>query len=98
MVDAGSMALAGFIDTHSHASGGIAEHPDALATVSRGITTVVSGQDGGSWHPLSRTSTPDRSWAAVINVAMYAGHGTIRDAVLKDFKRVATPPKSRRCA
>ncbi len=92
VVDAGGMVLApGFIDTHSHASGGIAEHPDALAAVSQGITTVVGGQDGGSWHPLKPYLDSLSARGAAVNIAMYAGHGTIRDAVLgKDFKRVAT--------
>src|SRR5581483_939116 len=44
VVDAHGLTLApGFIDTHSHASGGIFAHPDALADVSQGITTVVVG-------------------------------------------------------
>src|SRR5688572_14243495 len=31
----------GFIDTHSHHDIGIFEHPDALAAVSQGVTTIV---------------------------------------------------------
>ena len=42
----------GFIDTHSHADGDILSHPDALAAISQGITTVIVGQDGSSPYPL----------------------------------------------
>ena len=55
VVDAAGLTLApGFIDTHSHASGGLAEHPDALAAVSQGITTVIVGQDGESAPSLAK--------------------------------------------
>src|SRR4051812_10786789 len=48
VVDAHGLALApGFIDTHSHGDDGIFAHPDARAAVSQGITTIVTGQDGG---------------------------------------------------
>src|SRR5512145_1985886 len=43
--DARGLALApGFIDTHSHADAELAAHPDALAAVSQGITSVIVGQ------------------------------------------------------
>jgi hypothetical protein len=55
VVDASGLTLApGFIDTHSHASGGLADHPDALAAVSQGITTVIVGQDGESAPSLAK--------------------------------------------
>ena len=81
----------GFIDTHSHHDRGLGEHPDALAAVSQGITTIVVGQDGTSAPSLHDFfETLERSPSAV-NVASYAGHGTIRAAVMgKDFRRAAT--------
>ena len=54
VVDAGGLVLSpGFVDTHTHADGGLDEHPDALAVVSQGITTIIGGQDGGSPIPLA---------------------------------------------
>ena len=54
MVDVHGLALApGFIDTHTHGDEQIREHPEALAAVSQGITTLVGGQDGGSELPLA---------------------------------------------
>src|SRR6478609_385626 len=46
VIDARGLTLApGFIDTHSHADDDLAGHPDALAVVSQGITTIIGGQD-----------------------------------------------------
>jgi N-acyl-D-amino-acid deacylase len=92
VLDAGGRALVpGFIDTHSHADDGILDHPDALAAVSQGITTVIVGQDGGSRFPLRRFFARLRRHPAAVNVASFAGHGTIRSKVLgDDFRRAAT--------
>jgi N-acyl-D-amino-acid deacylase len=92
VVDGTGLVLApGFIDTHSHADGDIFEHPDALAAVSQGITTVIGGQDGGSSYPLEKYLSRLRRHPAAINVGMYGGHGTYRERVMgKDFRRPAT--------
>jgi N-acyl-D-amino-acid deacylase len=98
VVDAHGLTLApGFIDTHSHASRGLFEYRDALADVSQGITTVVVGQDGGSTLPLAEYFARLKSEPPAVNVASYAGHGTIRHQVMgDDFKRTATPEEVRR--
>ena len=93
VVDAHGLTLApGFIDTHSHADDDLFEHPDALAVVSQGITTLIGGQDGGSPIPLARYLDSLQKSPGAVNVGMYVGHGSIRDSVMgEDFKRVATP-------
>ena len=93
VVDAKGRVLApGFIDTHSHADGDLFEHPDALAMVSQGITTAIVGQDGGSNFPLSEFFSRLEDEPSALNVASYAGFGTIREEVLgEDFRRSATP-------
>ena len=92
VIDAHGLTLApGFIDTHSHADDDLFEHPDALAVVSQGITTIIGGQDGGSPMPLARYLDRLQETPAAINVGMYVGHGSIRDSVMgTDFKRAAT--------
>jgi len=90
--DAHGLALApGFIDMHSHGSGGLLEDLDA-ATVSRqGVTTIVVGQDGESDYPLrdwfgKLTATPP-----AINVASMVGHATLRQQAMgKDLYRPST--------
>ena len=93
VVDAHGLTLApGFIDTHSHADDDLFEHPEALAVVSQGITTIIGGQDGGSPIPLARYLDSLQKSPGAVNVGMYVGHGSIRDSVMgEDFKRVATP-------
>ena len=91
-VDGAGLALApGFIDNHSHADYGIAEHRDALAAVSQGITTVIVGQDGGSQFPLRDFFARLDSQPAAVNFASYSGHNTLRMRVMgQDFRREAT--------
>src|SRR6185295_17223792 len=91
--DAQGLTLApGFIDTHSHGDDELFDHPDALADVSQGITTIVVGQDGGSLFPLKKFFSRLKRKPPAVNVASYSGHGTLRDRVMKeDFRRKATP-------
>jgi N-acyl-D-amino-acid deacylase len=91
VVDAAGLALApGFIDTHSHHDRGLADHRDALAMVSQGVTTIVVGQDGGGANLAAMFARLD-SQPVSVNVASYAGHGSIRSRVMgEDFKRRAT--------
>ena len=93
VVDGSGLVLApGFIDTHSHGDGQIFDIPDALADISQGITTIVVGQDGGSYAPLEKFFRRLERHSAAVNVASYAGHGTIREKVMgDDFRRHATP-------
>ena len=92
IIEATGLTLApGFIDTHSHHTGGLLQSPDALAAVSQGITTIIGGQDGGQPMPLAATMDSLSATPAAVNVAFYAGHNTIRSAVLgENFRRVAT--------
>jgi N-acyl-D-amino-acid deacylase len=86
------LALApGFIDTHSHHAGGVAKDRTVFAAISQGITTIVSGQDGGSDFPLALFFTSLDAAPPAVNVASYVGHGTLRERVMgDDYKRHAT--------
>ncbi len=90
--DAAGLVLApGFIDTHSHHDGGLLDELTALAVVSQGITTIVAGQDGGSRFPIADFFAALEATPAAVNVASYAGHGTLRRQVMgDDFRREAT--------
>jgi len=93
VLDGGGLTLApGFIDTHSHADRGFARNPDALAAVSQGITTIVGGQDGGSPWPLAPFLDSLERRPVAVNVAMYAGHATIRTQLVgENYRRAVTP-------
>jgi N-acyl-D-amino-acid deacylase len=91
-VDAAGLVLApGFIDSHSHHDSGLLETPDALAAVSQGITTIVGGQDGEQQYPLTEFFSRLDATPAAVNVASFAGHGTLRRIVMgDDYQRHAT--------
>jgi N-acyl-D-amino-acid deacylase len=91
VIDARGLVLApGFIDTHSHHDRGLGDDRGATALVSQGVTTIVVGQDGGGVNRAGFFARLD-SQPVAVNVATYAGHGSLRRAVLgADFKREAT--------
>jgi N-acyl-D-amino-acid deacylase len=97
-IDARGLAVApGFIDMHSHGDGSLADDPRAESVIRQGITTIITGQDGGS----RATGAADRSFTAhfaaidelhpSINVASMVGLGTIRGAVIGAGDRPASP-------
>jgi N-acyl-D-amino-acid deacylase len=92
VVDGGGHVLApGFIDTHSHHAGGLDEDPDAVGAVSQGITTIVSGPDGGSRFPVTSLFEALVAEPVAVNVASFTGHGTLRRTVMgDDYRRAAT--------
>jgi len=92
VVDGGGQVLApGFIDTHTHGDDDVLDRPDALPAVSQGITTIVGGQDGGSFLPLADFFERLEATPVAVNVASYSGHNTLRREVLgRDFRREAT--------
>ncbi|HEY1924293.1 MAG TPA: D-aminoacylase [Candidatus Acidoferrum sp.] len=93
VIDAKGLVLApGFIDIHNHSTDGLETDPLAESQIAQGITTVVLGADGDSPWPLAAYLAARRTNPPALNIAMMAGHATIREQVMgKDFRRVATP-------
>jgi N-acyl-D-amino-acid deacylase len=92
IIDAKGLVLApGFIDIHNHSTEGIEADPLAESQIAQGITTVVLGADGDSPWPIGPWLDARRKNPASLNLALMAGHATIRELVMgKDFKRPAT--------
>lgn len=87
----GRVVAPGFVDVHSHADGGLVDHPEATSQVQQGITTALVGQDGGGDLPVSDFLERMEAARPAINIATSVGHGTVRGLVLgADFKRAAT--------
>ncbi len=93
ILDATGLVVApGFIDTHSHADGGLLGNPDAEVMIRQGITTSVVGQDGGSAYPLAQFFRDLEQKHVALNIASFVGHGSARGFALgSDYKRAATP-------
>src|SRR6185436_8526198 len=91
---AGRVVSPGFIDMHSHAAGGLDDHPDAASQIRQGITTALMGQDGSGELPVSDFFEHMEKVHPAINVLTSVGHGTVRGLVMGgDYKRAATPPE-----
>jgi N-acyl-D-amino-acid deacylase len=93
VIDANGLVLApGFIDIHNHSTEGIESDPLAETQIAQGITSLVVGADGASPWPIAPWLKAREANPASLNIALMAGHATIREQVMdKDFKRVATP-------
>lgn len=86
IIDAAGLIVApGFIDPHTHTLSDVLfnQNGNHLAGyLTQGVTTVVTGNDGGG--PVQVGSTLDAAEERGLgpNFALFAGHGTLRGAVL----------------
>jgi N-acyl-D-amino-acid deacylase len=82
-IDARGMIVApGFIDVHTHVDSEILDNPLAENFIRDGVTTVVTGNCGGSVGDVGDYFEGIRSKGSAINIATLIGHGR----VLKDIK------------
>ncbi len=79
VIDAAGMIVSpGFIDAHAH--GDPLETPDFKNFLAMGVTSIVLGQDGASPHAedLSGWFAKVDALHPGVNIALFAGHGTLR--------------------
>ena len=86
---AGLVVCPGFVDVHTH-SEGIVESPAAANLLRQGVTTVVSGNCGGSKLPIGAWLDRVEAAEPAINYATLVGHGTIRSRVMGAADRPPT--------
>ncbi|HWZ98319.1 MAG TPA: D-aminoacylase [Candidatus Dormibacteraeota bacterium] len=100
VLDAKGLVLApGFIDIHNHSTQGLESDPLAESQIAQGITSLILGADGDSPWPILPWLEARQKNPAAVNVAVLAGHATIRELVLgKDFRRTATPEEIEKMA
>ena len=92
VIDAKQQIVApGFIDVHGHIESGIKETPTADNYIFDGVTTVITGNCGGSAASLGKFFAQVDSMHSSINVASLVGHNTVREQVMKRDNRLATP-------
>jgi len=90
-VDASGLIVApGFIDPHAHARERLFEIPTAEGYLFQGITTVVDGNDGSSPLPLAPYLAKAEAARFSPNLALFVGHGTIRERVMGTANRKAS--------
>ncbi|MGH9802416.1 MAG: N-acyl-D-amino-acid deacylase family protein, partial [Blastocatellia bacterium] len=89
VIDASGLIVApGFIDVHTHIESGITEFPAAENFLRMGVTSVVTGNCGGSTLNLGEWFSRLEKLEVSINVASLVGHNTVRRAGMNgDFDR-----------
>lgn len=91
VLDAKGLIVApGFIDVHAHIEGGELTTPTADNFIHDGVTSVVTGNCGGSNLDLTDYFHRLDSIKTSINVASLIGHNTVRRSVMGDLQRDPT--------
>lgn len=89
-IDANGFIVApGFIDVHGHIEGGIFERPTSDNYIHDGVTTVITGNCGGSADDLQQFFYLVDSTKTSINVASLIGHNTVRRLAMGLGNRLA---------
>jgi N-acyl-D-amino-acid deacylase len=73
----GLIVAPGFIDVHAHIENGVFENPTADNYIYDGVTTVITGNCGGSADDLKNFFWRIDSMKTSINVASLVGHNTV---------------------
>ena len=90
-IDAARQIVApGFIDVHAHVEFGLFDNPTADNYVHDGVTTVITGNCGGSADSLKDFFARIDRDGTSINVASLVGHNTVRRRVLGLANRAAS--------
>ena len=90
-IDAKGLIVApGFIDVHAHIEGGEIKNPLASNFIYDGVTTVITGNCGGSADDMKTYFDFIDSLGVSINVAALMGHNNIRKQVMGTANRHAT--------
>lgn len=96
-VDAAGRVLApGFIDVHTHVEGGIEKVPRGDNYLLDGVTTVITGNCGGSRLSLNTWFAELEKTGLGLNVASLIGHNTVRREVMGTANRHATSDEIQR--
>ncbi|MBX2915913.1 MAG: D-aminoacylase [Cyclobacteriaceae bacterium] len=91
VIDASGLIVApGFIDVHAHIEGGEMTTPTADNFIYDGVTSVVTGNCGGSNLNIAEYFTRLDSVKTSINIATLIGHNTVRRAAMGDAQRDPT--------
>jgi N-acyl-D-amino-acid deacylase len=87
----GRVVAPGFIDIHTHVEDGVEKVPGGDNYVMDGVTTVVTGNCGGSEDDLGAWFPKLEKIGLGLNVASLIGHNTVRRQVMGSENRQATP-------
>jgi len=96
VIDARNRVLApGFIDVHTHIEGAVEQVPRGDNYVLDGVTTVVTGNCGGSNVRVKEWFDKLSQLGLGLNVSTLIGHNSVRAEVMGRANRQATPEELR---
>ena len=96
-IDAKGLIVApGFIDVHAHIENGVFERPTADNYIYDGVTTVITGNCGGSADDLKNFFRRIDSMKTSINIASLVGHNTVRRLIMGLNDRLASPEEQQK--
>ncbi len=91
IIDAKGLIVApGFIDVHGHIEGGILRNPTADNYIFDGVTTVITGNCGGSADDIGHYLHQVDSIKPSINIASLVGHNNVRSQIMQRANRIPT--------
>lgn len=92
VIDAAGRAVApGFIDVHTHADTGLYNQPEAENFIRDGVTTIVTGNCGGSTLDVKTYFNNLATTGTALNVATLVGHNSVLREVKGSVKGELTP-------
>lgn len=96
-IDAKGLLVApGFIDVHGHIENGVFQTPTADNYIFDGVTTVITGNCGGSEEDIRNYLHQVDSIHPSINIASLIGHNTVRNQIMQRDNRNPTPDEQKR--
>jgi N-acyl-D-amino-acid deacylase len=96
-IDASGLVLApGFVDVHTHIEGNDVRVPTSPNFIMDGVTTVVTGNCGGSNVDMAAYFRSIDSVKNSVNIASLIGHNSVRNRVMGDAQRDPTPEEQKK--
>lgn len=86
----GLVLAPGFVDLHAHADSVATTRGDAANFVAMGVTTLVTGNCGGSVDDVAAHLSRVEEAGISLNYGTLIGHGTVRQEVLQLTRRAPT--------
>jgi N-acyl-D-amino-acid deacylase len=89
-IDAGNHIVApGFIDVHAHTED-VFEHPNAENFIRMGVTTLITGNCGGSHTDVGQFLGQIKEKPLAINISTLIGHNSVRSRIMGLDNRAPT--------
>ena len=86
----GKIVAPGFIDIHAHVEGSLSIRPEAMNFIRGGVTSIVTGNCGGSKANLQSYFKDLENIGLALNVGSLTGHNTARRTVMGNVDRDPT--------